>query len=54
MKIVIETVTNGIIVEIEDGHIKPKEYVFRSIDILPMLEFVGEKINDKKVKVEER
>lgn len=45
---------NGYVVNIE-GSIKTNgEYVFKATEILPMLEFVGLNILDKKVRVEER
>lgn len=54
MKITIEEVDNGYVIR-ADGTVKKNGfYIWRSVDILPMLEFIGEVILDKKVKVERR
>ncbi len=54
MKISIETTNNGYLVTIDQSLNKDGRHVFRSVDIMPMLEFVGTIINDKKVEVKER
>jgi hypothetical protein len=53
-KIVIEEKKNGWSVKAE-GFIRINgEYVFKATEILGMLEFVGEHINERKIKIEER
>ncbi len=55
MKVEIKSVKNGYVVTTADiTGLGNSEYIFRSVDILPMLEFVGTLINDRKVKVVER
>lgn len=50
----IAPTNNGYVVNIE-GSIKSNGlYVFRSVDIIEMLEFIGLQILDKKIKVTER
>ncbi len=50
----IEETKNGFTVDVT-GYIKVGgRYVFRATDILPMLEFIGEHINGRKVEVTEK
>lgn len=54
MKILIEDTQNGYIIKIADGIKRNGVYIWRSIDVLKMLEFVGEVVLDRKVEVTER
>lgn len=49
----IQEVQNGFKIAI-DENIDHTEYVYRSVDVLQMLEFVGREVYGKRVKVEER
>lgn len=54
MKISTETTNNGYLIIIEGSLKNNGRYIYRSIDILEMLEFIGGILNDKKVLVKER
>ncbi len=55
MKIEIRSTANGYVVKTDESYIDGfKEYVYRSIDVLSMLEFIGYVINDRKVIVKEK
>lgn len=54
MKLKIESTTNGYIVQIVDTIKNNGTYVYRGVDILQMLEFIGEAVLTKKVTVTER
>jgi len=54
MKLSVKDTNNGFIVEVEDSLRKAGLYIFKNTEIIAMLEFIGNIINDKKVKVEER
>ncbi len=55
MKIEIRSTANGYVVKTDESYIDGfREYVYRSVDIFPMLEFVGSLLNDRKVIVKER
>lgn len=54
MRLKVESTMNGYIVMFADTIKKNGTYVFESIDILRMLEEIGEVVLGKKVRVEER
>ena len=55
MKIEIRSTANGFIVKTDESYVDGfKEYVYRSIDVFPMLEFVGFLIIDRKIVVKEK
>lgn len=54
MEIIVTTAANGFIVRADKTIKKNGTYIFRSIDILKLIEFIGEVILDKKVEVKER
>lgn len=54
MQIEIETTNNGYIAEIKDSLRNNGRYVYRSIDVLSMIEFLGTVLNDKRITVQER
>jgi hypothetical protein len=54
MKVEIADVQNGYIIFVKDGIKRNGTYIFRNVDVLKMLEFIGEVVLDRKVGVEER
>lgn len=54
MKIEISEAANGYVIHASDTIKKNGLYVFRSVDILSMIEFIGEVVLDKKIKVTEK
>jgi hypothetical protein len=54
MKIEISEAANGYVVRASDTIKKNGSYIFRSVDILTMIEFIGEIVLDKKISVTEK
>ena len=54
MKIEITAVENGYAVRTSDTIKNNGVYVFRSIDVFKMLEFIGQVVLDKRVEVKEK
>ena len=53
MKIEVTDVQNGYVIYVKDGIKRNGTYVFRNVDVLKMLEFIGEVVLDRKVEVKE-
>jgi len=54
MKIKIETTANGYVITTAETIKKNGVYVFRSIDVVNALEFIGEVLLDRKIEVKEK
>ena len=54
MKVEMIDTQNGYVIKVEGGIKRNGIYVFRQIDTLKMLEFIGEVVLDKRVEVKEK